>query len=104
VLAVYALARQQRIGVLRQIVRNPLIIATLAGLVCNQLAVEIPAPLASFLTRLGTASLALGLICIGAGLTLTAVNENRGLLAYFVVVKVLVFPAIAWAGIWLLGL
>jgi len=32
---------KQRIGVLRQIVRNPLIIATLAGLVCNQLAVEI---------------------------------------------------------------
>jgi hypothetical protein len=103
-LAVYALARQQRIGLLRQLVRNPLIIATVAGLVCNQLGVEIPPPLASFLGRLGNASLALGLICIGAGLTLAAVNEHRGLMAYFVVVKLLVFPALAWVGMRLLGL
>ena len=104
VLAVYALARQQRIGLLRQLVRNPLIIATMAGLLCNQLGVEIPPPLASFLGRLGTASLALGLICIGAGLTLAAVHEHRGLMAYFVVVKLLMFPAFAWAGTQLLGL
>jgi malonate transporter and related proteins len=103
-LAVYALARQQRIGVWRQLVRNPLIIATVLGLLCNQFGVHIPGPLAMFLGRLGTASLALGLICIGAGLTLAAVHENRGLIAYFVVAKLLVFPALAWAGVLLFGL
>jgi predicted permease len=104
VLAVFALARQQKIGVLRQLVRNPLIIATIAGLACNQLGVELPPPLQTFLSRLGTASLALGLICIGAGLTLAAVHEHRGLLAYFVFVKLLVFPAFALFGTWLFGL
>jgi predicted permease len=95
VLAVYALARQQRVSVVRQLVRNPLIIATMLGLACNQLGIEVPAPLGHFLTRLGNASLAVGLICIGAGLTLAAVNEHRGLMAYFVGVKLLVFPAVA---------
>jgi malonate transporter len=104
VLAVFALARQQKIGVLRQLVRNPLIIATIAGLACNQLGVELPPPLQTFLSRLGTASLALGLICIGAGLTLSAVHEHRGLLAYFVFVKLLVFPAFALFGTWLFDL
>jgi len=103
-LAVFALARQQRIGVWRQLVRNPLIIATVTALVCNQLGVEVPAPLAVFLGRLGTASLALGLILIGAGLTLTAVHEHRGLMTYFVIVKLLVFPALAFAGTKVLGL
>jgi predicted permease len=103
-LAVFALARQQRVGVWRQLVRNPLIIATIAALVCNQLGVEVPPLLASFLGRLGTASLALGLILIGAGLTLTAVHEHRGLMAYFVVVKLVAFPVFAWLGTRLLGL
>lgn len=104
VLAVTALARQQRVSVLQQLVRNPLIIATVLGLACNQLGVEVPAPLGHFLTRLGTASLAIGLMCIGAGLTLAAIHEHRGLMAYFVVVKLLVFPAFAFALTRLLGL
>ena len=104
VLAVFALARQQRVGIWRQLVRNPLIIATVTGLLCNQLGIEMPAPLALFLGRLGTASLALGLICIGAGLTLAAVHENRGLMAYFVAAKLLVFPGLAWVGIRLFDL
>jgi predicted permease len=104
VLAVLALARHQGVGVVRQLVRNPLIIATVTGLLCNQLGVEIPAPLASFLGRLGTASLALGLICIGAGLTLAAVHEHRVLMGYFVVVKLVAFPAFAYLGTRLLGL
>jgi predicted permease len=103
VLAVFALARQQRLGVMRQLAGNPLIIATVLGLACNQLGVEMPAPLASFLGRLAAASLALGLICVGAGLTLSAVHEHRGLMAYFVAVKLLVFPALAWLGTRLLG-
>jgi hypothetical protein len=96
VLAVTALARQKRVSVLQQLVRNPLIIATMLGLACNQFGIDVPAPLASFLGRLGTASLAMGLICIGAGLTLAAVHEHRVLMAYFVVAKLLLFPAFAF--------
>jgi len=72
--------------------------------VCNQLGVVVPGPLAAFLGRLAAASLALGLVCIGAGLTLAAVSEHRGLLAYFVAVKMLVFPGLAYVGTLLLGL
>ncbi len=103
VLAVTALARQQRVSVLNQLVRNPLIIATLLGLACNQLGVEIPVPVNHFLTRLGNASLAIGLICIGAGLTLAAIHQHRGLMAYFVGVKILFFPAMALLLTHLLG-
>jgi malonate transporter and related proteins len=104
VLAVTALARQKRVSVIQQLVRNPLIIATMLGLACNQLGVEVPVPLGHFLTRLGNASLAIGLICIGAGLTLAAIHEHRGLMAYFVVVKLLVFPACALVLTHVLGL
>lgn len=104
VIAVSALARQQRLGLWQQLVRNPLIIATVAALICNQLGVTMPGPVAAFLGRLAAASLALGLVCIGAGLTLAAVTEHRGVLAYFVVVKIIVFPGLAWIGTQLFGL
>ena len=102
--AVYALARHRQTGVLREMAVNPLILATVSGLIANLLGFELPVLLGTFLSRLGTASLALGLLCIGAGLTFASVHEERPTMSYLVAVKLLVMPALGLWFIHLLGL
>lgn len=96
VAAVYALARHQEMHVGRELVRNPLIIATVAGLASNLLGVTLPEVASTFLSRLGNASLALGLLCIGAGLKLSAARTSAGTLTYFTVLKLVGVPLVAW--------
>jgi malonate transporter len=104
VFAVYALARHRRTHLVRELLTNPLIIATLAGLASNLLGLQLPQFAAQLLGRLGSASLALGLLCIGAGLTLAAAQASRWLLGYFSGIKLLVFPAAAYVLVLALGL
>jgi predicted permease len=104
VFAVYALAKHRQTGVLREMAVNPLILATVSGLVANLLGFEMPELIGTFLGRLGAASLALGLLCIGAGLTFASVHEERATMAYFVTVKLVAMPAIALAAVYALGL
>jgi len=104
VFAVYALARHRRTGMLREMAVNPLILGTVSGLVANLAGVELPALATTFLSRLGSASLALGLLCIGAGLTFASVHEERRTMVYFVAVKLLAKPAIALALVHATGL
>lgn len=102
--AVYALARHRQTGVLREMAVNPLILATVSGLIANLLGFEMPTLLGTFLSRLGTASLALGLLCIGAGLTFASVHEERPTMSYFVAVKLLAMPALGLWFVHVLGL
>lgn len=104
VFAVYALARHRKTGLARELVANPLIVSTVAGLASNLLGWKLPALAAGLLSKLGNASLALGLMCIGAGLTLAGVHAHRGLIAYFSVVKLAVFPLLALVFANLIGL
>jgi predicted permease len=97
VAAVYMLARQQDLGVRRELLRNPLIIATAAGLASNLAGITLPEVVTSFFNRLGNASLALGLLCIGAGLKLSATRTAAGTLTYFTLIKLVGVPLIAWA-------
>lgn len=102
--AVYALARHRELHLGRELIRNPLILATVAGLITNLLGWHLPAVAANLAQRLGSASLALGLLCIGAGLTLQAAQANPRVLGYFIAVKLAVFPATAWLLVQALGL
>jgi hypothetical protein len=103
--AVYALARHAQRGLLRELASNPLIVATVAGLVTNLLGWKVPALLSTaLLDRLGSGGLALGLLCIGAGLTLDQMHAPRRVLAYFSSIKLLAFPALALAYAHLSGL
>jgi predicted permease len=99
VFAVYALARHQGANVLRELAINPLVLSTVAGLVANFAGVELPLPVANFL-----ASLAVGLLCIGAGLAFDTVRDDRATMIWFTVVKLLLAPAAATALVILLGL
>lgn len=104
VFAVTALARHRQTGVLREMAVNPLILSTVAGLIVNLLGLELPLLLNTFLSRLGSASLALGLLAIGAGLTFASVHEERPTMAWLVGVKLAAKPAIALALVHALGL
>jgi malonate transporter and related proteins len=103
-IAVSTLARHSQAGLARELVRNPLIIATVGGLVANLLGLQLPQVVVHALGRLGQASLALGLICVGAGLSLAGAATHRMLLGYFSAVKLLLFPAVVLVLAWLLGL
>ncbi len=103
-IAVSTLARASQAGLARELARNPLIIATVGGLLANLLGVQLPQVVAHGLGRLGQASLALGLLCVGAGLTLAGAATHRVLLGWFSAVKLLLFPTVVLGLAWLLGL
>ena len=75
VVAVWALARHGESRLLAELARNPLILATAAGLGTNLLGLHAPEVLATT-NRLGSASTALGLITVGAGLQLRAASAR----------------------------
>jgi malonate transporter len=95
--AVWMLARHGEAGFLREVARNPLVLATLAGLVWNLSGLPLPAPIGQFLGRLAEAAIALGLLAVGAALRLRGAlgDGGRGAAVWFLAVKLLGMPAAA---------
>ncbi|SOE51154.1 AEC family transporter [Orrella dioscoreae] len=104
VAAVHALARQGGGRVFREILRNPLVIATLAGLVANLAGLRLPGPIDVVLARLGAAAVALGLLCVGASLSWQAGSRHGKLVGWMLGVKLLVLPGVALGVAQVLGL
>ena len=104
VAAVWPLARHGGQGYLRELARNPLIIATVAGLACNMLGLRLPEWAAIMLSRMGSAALPLGLMAVGAGLTLGALREAPRLAAALLAIRHVVLPVLAIALVLLAGL
>jgi malonate transporter len=77
--AVWPMARHAQRGFVRELVRNPLIIGTASGLVANLLGFTMPYWLEPTVTRIGAASLALGLMAAGAGMQLGALARAKTL-------------------------
>jgi predicted permease len=101
-LAVGSLARHSRAGLLAEWLRNPLILATVAGLLAASAGFTLPESLDTLLSRMGAAAIGLGLMSVGAGLRVTAVGSDRALVAWLCAAKLLVAPAAAMAaGTWL---
>jgi malonate transporter len=94
-IAVSTMARHSQSGLARELLRNPLIIGTVSGLAANALGLQLPQFASLALGRLGQASLALGLICVGAGLSLAGAATHRLLLGWFSAAKLLFFPLVA---------
>ncbi|WP_295585818.1 AEC family transporter [uncultured Lamprocystis sp.] len=93
--AVAVLARHGEGRWLRELIGNPLILATAAGLAFSLTGLEVPELASTTLELLSRASLPLGLIAVGAGLRLDALDHARGHLWYGVAVKLLILPAVA---------
>jgi hypothetical protein len=78
------------------IARNPLILACLAGLALNALAVPPPVVVTPTLELLGRASLPIGLLCVGAGLDPAALRGAGRLVLAASVLKLALLPAVTW--------
>lgn len=99
--AVHALVHKSG-GLPRELAKNPLLVATALGMGFNLLGLHLPDVAGATLARLSQASIALGLITVGAGLRLSGLHEAKGLAAYILAIKLLVLPAIGYAaGLWI---
>lgn len=78
------------------IVRNPLIMASLAGIVLNLLPFELPEVLWSAVGKLGQMALPLGLLAVGAGLRLKALRASGVSLLWASGVKLLLLPVLVF--------
>jgi predicted permease len=88
----------------RELTRNPLILATALGLLFNLLGLKLPALVDTTLGRIGSAALPLGLMAVGAGLQLGALREGPRLAAALLAIKHAAMPALAVALVLALGL
>lgn len=94
--AVWTLARHGALNLWRELVRNPLILATLVGLALNVTGVEPPELLQQFLWRLSQATVPIGLLTVGAALRWRRSVRGLGSEIYFLATKLLAVPFIAW--------
>ena len=94
--AVWPMARHGQRGFARELVRNPLILATASGLAANLVGVQIPIWLEPSLQRIGAASLALGLMAAGAGMQFGALSQAKTLTVSLLTIRHLLTPLVAW--------
>jgi len=97
VAAVWPMARHGRTGLARELLRNPLIIATVSGLAANLLGFSIPAWLEPAVTRIGAASLALGLMAAGAGMQFGMLARAKVLTLGVLGIRHFIAPLVAFA-------
>lgn len=96
VMAVGMLARHGQGRIVRELVRNPLVLATLGGLAFNLFGGELAMPVDAFLRRLGDAAVALGLLAVGAALRWGPAGGNLLGSAWIATVKLALLPLLAW--------
>ena len=96
VAAVWPMARHAQTGFVRQLLRNPLIIATASGLVVNLLGITVPGWMEPSLNRIGAASLALGLMAAGAGMQFATLAQGKVLAVSLLSIRHLILPLIGW--------
>lgn len=95
VAAVWPMARHAQRGFLRELVRNPLIIGTASGLCANLLGWTLPDLLVPTVSRIGAASLAMGLMAAGAGMQLGALRQTKALGVSLLSIRHFIAPILA---------
>ncbi len=96
VAAVWPMARHSKRGFVGELARNPLILATAGGLLANIAGFQIPVWAEPTVTRIGQASLALGLMAAGAGMQLSQLAAARAVAAGVLTIRHLLMPCLAW--------
>jgi malonate transporter and related proteins len=105
--AVWPMARHSGQGFGKALLKNPLIIGTVSGLIANVLGISVPAFAEPAVSRMGQASLALGLMAAGAGLQLGQVFNTASRLragAALLTIRHLALPLVAVLLVRLFGL
>jgi predicted permease len=91
------------LGLARSIASNPLILGCLVGIALNASGVGLPPIIGPFLEILGRAALPVGLLAVGAGLTLDGGRGGTLAIAWSSIAKLAVTPTLVWIGGWALG-
>jgi malonate transporter len=86
--------RTSPLEILKTLIKNPVISAVIAGLLINISGLALPAVFGSFLAILGSASLPLGLLVVGAGLDIRAAKAAHGPVLQSSIAKLVIVPAL----------
>jgi malonate transporter and related proteins len=97
VAAVWPMARHGQTTFVGALIRNPLIIATACGLTANLSGVSIPPWLEPTVSRIGAASLALGLMAAGAGMQFSTLARAKALTVAVLGIRHFILPLVAFA-------
>lgn len=102
--AVWPMARSSQHGFAHDLIRNPLIVATAAGLAVSLLGLHLPSWAMPTLNRMGAAAIVLGLMAAGAGLQMGLLRYNKTLSVSVLTIKHLMQPVMAmlistWLGL-----
>jgi len=85
-----------RTGLLKQIVLNPMVLSTLAGLAWAIAGLPIPAPLAAYMNIFAGALTPCALFAIGLGLSVEGLRANLKTSIVLAVVKLVIMPMIVY--------
>lgn len=104
VFARYGAVKLTRHGILKQLITNPLVVASLSGIAFHVLGFRLPPGIGPAIQALGAASLPLGLLCVGAALEFHAARQWVWPVASSSSIKFLVMPAMTVVFARLIGL
>ena len=85
------------------VIKNPLIIACLAGMLVNLLGWQLPAMVENMVTILGRGSLPLGLLAVGSSLDFSSIKKTGVEIVYACLLKLILLPLLMWLTCTLLG-
>jgi len=85
------------------VLKNPLILACLAGMALNLLGLQLPVMVENFTTIIGRGSLPLGLLAVGASLQISAIKKTGRELIYACLLKLTLMPLLMWCSCILIG-
>ncbi|MBC7951983.1 MAG: AEC family transporter [Rhodospirillaceae bacterium] len=97
-------ARRGWRGMALPIITNPIIIGCLMGIALNASGLGLPPIIGPFLKVLGQASLALGLLAVGAGLEIKAIRETGPAVTLTILARLVLSPALVAALAWMMDL
>jgi len=85
------------------VIKNPLVIACLTGMLVNLLGFQLPAIVENLANILGKGSLPLGLLAVGASLEITAIKKTSSEIIYACLLKLILLPILMWLSCTLIG-
>jgi predicted permease len=91
-LSIISLSRNSKNNVLLELIKNPFVIATVLGLFINLCNIRLPDFIHSNLQRMGSASITIGLMTVGASLSWVSAKKDMALVFFWTTIKLIVFP------------
>jgi malonate transporter and related proteins len=81
---------------IRHVLLNPMVLATLVGMLLSVLGLPLPGPVKVYLNYLANALAPCALFAIGLGLSIESLRTNLGRAAWLSLIKLIVMPAIVF--------